>query len=74
MVRIDMEQTGRNLRNTLSARGMKVAELANALGVTRCSVYNWLRGKSLPTIDNLMNICSLLDCWLTDIVEVCSCD
>ena len=48
-------------------------ELALQLGVERRSVGRWERGKSCPTIENLISICELLDCSM-DYLLGCSGD
>lgn len=51
---IDKEGTGKNLRKIMDARGISAKELQQYLRLGSVqSVYHWLEGKSLPTIDNL---------------------
>ncbi len=51
---IRTEETGRRLRSLLASRGLTVKDVQKYLGLS-CpqSIYRWLDGKSLPSIDNL---------------------
>lgn len=51
---IDNRKTSSNLRELLRARGFTVRDIQNYLGLS-CpqSIYRWLDGKALPSIDNL---------------------
>lgn len=50
----------RHLRMAREARGMSVSELADRLGVSAMSVYNWESGRSRPRVRNLSALCKTL--------------
>jgi transcriptional regulator with XRE-family HTH domain len=50
----------RHLRMAREARGLSVAELADRVGVSAMSVYNWESGRSRPRSRNLSAICKTL--------------
>lgn len=66
---IDKERTAKNLRRIMETQGMGAKELQRLLhlGCVQ-SVYHWLEGKSLPTIDNLYAISVYLNVSIDEIV------
>lgn len=67
--RIDLEASSKNIRRFMDGKGVTVRQVQMALHLT-CpqTVYKWLYGQSLPTIDNLVALASLLDVKIDDIV------
>ena len=58
---IDKQATGINLRRIMDARGITVKDVQQYLGLGCVqSVYRWLEGVSMPTIDNLYALSELL--------------
>ena len=58
---IDVRRTGENIKRIMHMRGMKVRDIQEYLGLAAPqSVYHWFDGKSLPTVDNLYMLSSLL--------------
>lgn len=51
---IDKQETGINLRKIMNERNLTVKDVQQYLGLGSVqSVYHWLNGISMPTIDNL---------------------
>ena len=51
---IDKKKTGINLRLMMDERGITVKDVQQYLGLGSVqSVYHWLNGLSMPTVDNL---------------------
>ena len=51
---IDSRATGINLRRIMDARNISVRDLKDYLGLSSIqSIYHWLNGICLPSIDNL---------------------
>jgi transcriptional regulator with XRE-family HTH domain len=48
------------------ARGMSVAEVAERVGVSAMSVYNWESGRSRPRVRNLSALCKALKLRLAE--------
>lgn len=46
----------------LKNSGVKQSELAMYCGVTKQSISDFKRGKSVPSIETLYRICKILDC------------
>ena len=57
---IDKKKTGINLRRIMDKRGYTVKDVKRYLGLGSVqSVYHWLNGLSLPTVDNLYALSQL---------------
>ena len=66
---INKKETGVNLRRIMDMRGVKPKDIQEYLGFGCVqSVYRWLDGVSMPTVDNLYAISKMLqvDACLTD--------
>lgn len=50
-----------NINAERSRKGMTIADLANALGVTRKTIYNWMAHESIPQ-SALEKMATLFDC------------
>lgn len=67
-VAIDMELTGKRIKQCITENDSCVVDLANYLGVTLNAVYKWLHGQCLPTIDNLVAIANYFGTTIDDLV------
>ena len=57
---INKRETGINLRKIMDKRGITVKEVQQYLGLGSVqSVYHWLNGISMPTVDNLYALSAL---------------
>lgn len=66
---IDKKETGINLRRIMDKRGISVKDVQQYLGLGSIqSVYHWLNGLSMPTIDNLYALSEFLQVSIDDIV------
>ena len=67
---IDMKETGRNMKEMLKERHIKVSEVSRYMGFQEPqAVYKWLRGDSLPTVDNLLRLSKLLNVPMQEIIK-----
>ena len=58
---INKEKTGRQIRALMTIRGLSVQDVQASLSLGCVqSVYHWLDGQSLPTLDNLYGLSELL--------------
>ena len=58
---IDKVKTGQQIRLLMEKRGVTVRDVKNALSLACVqSVYHWLDGQSMPTVDNLYALSELL--------------
>ena len=59
---IDRKATGIRLREIMDQRGLGARELQEYLGLASVqSVYHWLNGLSMPTVDNLYALSRLFE-------------
>ena len=66
---IDMTATAANIGRMMGAAGVTAADVAEAMGfTTRNAVYRWLRGDTLPTLDNMVILADLLGAGVDDIL------
>ena len=58
---IDKAKTGQQIRLLMEKRGVTVKDVKDALSLACVqSVYHWLNGQSMPTLDNLYILSDLL--------------
>ena len=68
---VDVKLTGRNIAALRTQRGITVRELQRMLGfATPQSIHKWQRGESLPTIENLAALASILAVPIEQILAV----
>ena len=66
---IDPAATGENIRRLRQMRGLSVRDLQSFFGFEEPqAIYKWQRGDSLPTVDNLYALGSLLEVPLEQII------
>lgn len=54
-ISISMEATGRNIRALMQREGYSVRDIQSVMGFAYPqAVYNWISGKTLPAIENLL--------------------
>ena len=67
---IDKRETGVNLRRIMDMRGITVKQVQEYLGLGCVqSVYRWLDGINMPTIDNLYALSELFQVPIDTIVR-----
>lgn len=57
-----------NLRKEIERSGFKKSEIADAIGVSRATISQYLSGRAQPTLATLSRLCSFLDCSADDIL------
>ena len=66
---IDKKKTGIHLRKIMDDRGFTVKDIQQYLGLGSVqSVYHWLNGISMPTIDNLYALSELFQMPVDDML------
>lgn len=67
---IDRKRTGIRLRRIMDERGLSVKDVQQYLELGSVqSVYHWLNGLSMPTIDNLYALSELFQMPIDDLVR-----
>lgn len=68
---INLIATGENINRMRLEAGIAVKDVQEVCGFsTPNAVYKWIRGQSLPTIDNMLILASMLNVTLNDILVV----
>ena len=71
MATIDMKTTGANIKSFIKNRKMKIAEVQAAFGFnTPQAIYKWMRGDTVPTIDNRVILADMFGVGIGDIIAV----
>ena len=66
---IDMAETGRRIERCRREAGLTVRDLQDYFGFEYPqAIYKWQRGKSLPTVDNLLALARLLRVSMEDLL------
>ena len=65
---VDMTRTGMRIEELITERGFTNKEVASLLGVTPECVFKWRHGKSIPNIDNLIDLAELLRVSMDELI------
>jgi transcriptional regulator with XRE-family HTH domain len=69
MPSIDLRATGANITALRKAAGLSVRDLQLALGFNSpVAIYKWVNGVTLPTVDNLVILATVLHVRIDDIL------
>lgn len=58
---ITLEQIQKRLAETIKQSGMTQTAIAKALNVKPTQICSYIKGRKLPALDTLANLCKLLD-------------
>lgn len=66
---IDAPATGKKIRSLCDANGLTIRDLQKHLNLA-CpqSIYRWLRGDALPTVDHLYRMSKLFNVTMDEII------
>ena len=68
---IDPVGTGLNIKALIKNSGSTVAGMGRMLGIAdRSTMYKWIRGEALPSIDNLLALSVFFGVPINDILAV----
>ena len=66
---INMTATGLNIKSLIKANGLKVAEIQAIYGFnTPQSIFKWMRGEAMPSVDNLVILAHILGVTIDNII------
>ncbi len=66
---VDMVKTGKRIRELMKLNNIRTKDIVEYMGFeSEQSVYKWLRGDSLPKVDNLFALARLFDTPMEDIL------
>ena len=68
---IDMQATGMNIKNMIKDRGFKISDVQMRCGFnTPQAIFKWLRGDSVPSIDNLVILADMLGVSIDQLIII----
>ncbi len=66
---VDTISTGKRINDLRKRAGLSVKDIQNVLGLgSTQSIYKWLSGQNLPTVDNLVILAAVLHVSLDDLI------
>ncbi len=66
---LDMKKTGRRIKELMKINHIRTRDIVEYMGFeSEQSVYKWLRGDSLPKVDNLFALARLFNTPMDDIL------
>ena len=60
----------KNLKKEIEQSGLRKSEIADAIGVSRATVSQYLSGRAQPTLATFAKLCAVLDCSADDILNL----
>ena len=71
MIVVNTKKTGARIKLIMKKRKITVTDIQKQCCLqTKTSVYRWLSGDNMPTIDNLVILADMFKCRLDDIIVV----
>lgn len=68
-IRIDMRKTGYNISRLRKEKGIPVKQIQETMGFnTPQAIYKWIRGETLPSLDNMFVLSMLFQITIEEIV------
>lgn len=68
---INMKETGRKIRRIMDNNGVNVNDVQDGLNLaSKASIYFWLNGRNVPSVDNLVALAYLLNVRIDDLLVV----
>ena len=61
-------KVGHKITLLRNASNTTLNEYATKLGVCTSSLRNWEKGKNLPTLENVVKICNMLNIRISDLI------
>ena len=66
-----MVATGANIKRLIKASGYSVRDIMEITGIsTEQAIYKWFRGESLPSIDSMIILGSVLGIEITELLVI----
>ncbi len=66
---VDMKKTGKRIKELMKLNNIRTRDIVEYMGFeSEQSVYKWLRGDSLPKVDNLFALARLFDTPMDNIL------
>lgn len=59
-----------NLKKEIEQSGLRKSQIADAIGVSRATISQYLSGRAQPTLATFAKLCAVLDCSADDILKL----
>lgn len=67
---IDAVETGKRIQELRKRKGLRVVDISDFMGFYEPqAVYKWMRGDSLPTLQNMFQLSQLFETTIDDIIR-----
>lgn len=68
MVAINMEETGKKIKEMREKSGMTIRQVQDACGISAAAVCKWQNGQAVPSIDNLLVLSEIWNVKMDDLI------
>ena len=65
---INMENTGRKIKEIRELNNTTIQDICDACGITKVAVHKWQKGICLPTLDNLIVLADMWNVMIDDLI------
>lgn len=65
---LDVENTGKNIKEICREHGVAVDDIACILGVSTQTIYSWFSSRKMPTVDHLIELANVLDVTVDELL------
>ena len=66
---INLTATGANIKALMKNKGFRIADVQNRFGFnTPQAIFKWMRGDTMPSIDNLVILANMLGVTIDEIL------
>ena len=66
--KIDPVKTGEKIKSYIGRSNIQIKDLARMMSVSQQAVYKWICGESLPSLENIVLLSSILNVPLDDLI------
>lgn len=66
--RLSPVKVGSQISAYRNAQNMSMNTFASLINVSSSSLRNWEKGKNLPTLENVVKICNMLNIRISDLI------
>ena len=67
--RLSPVKVGSQISIFRNAQNISISTFASLINVSSSSLHNWEKGKNLPTLENVVKICNMLNIRISDLVN-----
>ena len=65
---INLIKTGERIQQLRKERGLTAKQITDTLGLIPQTYYKWVRGRSVPSVDNLVMLADIFGVKIDDII------